>query len=396
MTKRILRSQLVSAGASRSPLRRARSVWRWGALAIVGIAAVAVGATFKPSELFKAGAPVLGRTLISGGARPAQAAAPIYHADCSASPAPLQRTLSGIARAFDGEVGIAVTKAGCEWVTGERTNEFFPQQSVSKLWVSLTVLDAVDRGKMRLDQTISIGPTDLTLFNQPLRAAVLERGRVDQPVLSLMSQALSHSDNTANDRLLWTAGGPEQVRAMLKAKGITGIRFGPGERLLQSHISGLTWRQDFSLGRNFEQARALLPAGLRQNLLDNYIANPMDGATPAGIARTLGRLATGQLLSPDQTAVMMDILSRTHSGPRRLKGGVTPGWTIYHKTGTGQELGRLATGYNDVGILQAPDGAIYGVAVMIRRTTVPIPVRMDMMQSVSRAISQFHEASSTR
>lgn len=390
MTKRILRSQLVSGRTLRSPSHRARSLWRWGALAIVGVAAVAVGASFKPLG----GGP--GRTVSFGGAHPIRVAAPVFHADCSASPEPLQHTLSGIARAFNGEVGIAVTKAGCNWVAGERLSEFFPQQSVSKLWVSLTVLDAVDRGRMRLDQTVSITPNDLTLFNQPLRAAVLEKGRVDQPVLSLMSQALSHSDNTANDRLLWTAGGPDQVRAMLNAKGITGIRFGPGERLLQSHISGLTWRQDFSLGRNFEQARAVLPAGLRQNLLENYIANPMDGAMPAGIAKALGRLATGQLLSPEGTAVMMDILSRTHSGPRRLKGGVSPGWTIYHKTGTGQELGRLATGYNDVGVFKAPDGAIYGVAVMIRRTTMPIPVRMDMMQSVSRAIAQFHDASSTR
>lgn len=390
MTKRILRSQLVSARTLRSSSRRARSVWRWGALAIVGVAAVAVGATLKPSG------EELGRAILSGGARPAQAAAPVFRADCSASPEPLQRTLSGIAQSFDGEVGIAVTKAGCEWIAGQRQDEFFPQQSVSKLWVSLAVLDEVDRGRMRLDQTISISPADLTLFNQPVRAEVLEFGRVDRPVLSLMSAALSRSDNTANDRLLWTAGGPYQVRAMLKDKGISGIRFGPGERLLQSHISGLTWRQDYSLGRNFEQARALLPAGLRQDLLENYVADPIDGATPAGIARTLGRLATGQLLSPDSTGVMMDILSRTHSGPRRLKGGVAQGWTIYHKTGTGQELGRVATGYNDVGILKAPDGAIYGVAVMIRRTTVPIPVRMDMMQSVSRAIGQFHEASSTK
>lgn len=390
MTKRILRSQLVSARTSRSPSRRARSVWRWGALAIVGVAAVAVGATYKPVGQ------ELGRTILSGGVRPAQAAAPVFRADCSASPESLQRTLSGIAQAFDGEVGIAVTKAGCEWAVGQRTDEFFPQQSVSKLWVSLAVLDAVDHGRMRLDQTISISPTDLTLFNQPVRAEVLEFGRVDRPVLSLMTAALSRSDNTANDRLLWTAGGPDQVRAMLKDKGVSGIRFGPGERLLQSHISGLTWRQEFSLGRNFEQARALLPAGLRQDLLEHYIADPIDGATPAGIARTLGRLATGQLLSPGSTDVMMDILSRTHSGPRRLKGGVAQGWTIYHKTGTGQELGRVATGYNDVGVLKAPDGAIYGVAVMIRRTTVPIPVRMEMMQSVSRAIGQFHEASSTK
>jgi beta-lactamase class A len=262
------------------------------------------------------------------------------------------------------------------------------------LWVSLTVLDAVDRGRMRLDQNVRIGPADLTLFNQPLRAAVLEQGAIERPVLSLMSEALSRSDNTANDRLLWTAGGPERVRAMLKDKGISGIRFGPGERLLQSHIAGVAWRQDLSLGRNFEQARAQLPAGLRQDLLEAYVADPMDGATPAGMVKALGQLAAGQLLSPAGTSVMMDILSRTHSGPRRLKGGVAPGWTIYHKTGTGQELGRVATGYNDVGILQAPDGSYYAVAALIRRTTVPIPVRMEMMQGVSRAVAQFHGAHS--
>ena len=384
MTKRLYRSQLVSSRSLQAPRRRARKAWRLSALAIVGVGAVAAAMTFKPAG------DELGRAILSGGARPAQAAAPAFHADCSASPAPLQRELTAIARGFDGEVGIAVTKAGCEWMAGERLGQYFPQQSVSKLWVSLTVLDAVDRGRMRLDQTVSIGPADLTLFNQPVRAEVLERGRVDRPVLALMSAALSHSDNTANDRLLWTVGGPDQVRSALKDKAISGIRFGPGERLLQSHIAGLTWRQDFSIGRNFEQARALLPAGLRQDLLENYIADPMDGATPDGIAKTLGRLAAGQLLSPQGTATMMDILSRTHSGPRRLKGGVAPGWTIYHKTGTGQELGRTATGYNDVGILQAPDGSYYGVAVMIRRTTQPIPVRMDMMQSVSRAIAQFH------
>lgn len=389
MTKRILRTELVSSRTSRSPYRRARAAWRWGVVGIVGVSAVAAAVTFKPVG------DEVGRTLLTG-ARPALAAPPPFHADCSASSAPLQDTLAGIAKGFDGEVGIAVTRAGCQWVAGEGLGQYFPQQSVSKLWVSLAVLDAVDQGRMRLDQTVSIGPLDLTLFNQPLRAEVLEKGRVDRPVLSLMSAALSHSDNTANDRLLWTAGGPDQVRAMLKAKRIAGIRFGPGERLLQSHIAGVTWRQDMSLGRNFEQARVLLPTGLRQNLLDNYIADPMDGATPEGIAKTLGRLAAGQLLSPEGTGVMMDILSRTRSGPRRLKGGVGPGWTIYHKTGTGQELGRVATGYNDVGILQAPDGSYYGVAVMIRRTTVPIPVRMDMMQGVSRAIIAFHEASSTK
>lgn len=386
MTRRIHRSTLTSRRSIEAPRRRARMVWRLSALAILGAGAAAAAVTFKPANIV--------RVVLSGAANPAQAA-PAFHADCSASPEALQRELAGIAERFDGEVGIAVTKAGCDWTVGARQSELFPQQSVSKLWVSLAVLDAVDRGRMKLDQTIAITPNDLTLFNQPLRAAVLEKGRVEQPALSLMTQALSYSDNTANDRLLWTVGGPDAVRTLFQAKGIEGIRFGPGERLLQSATAGLTWRQEYALGRNFEQARAALPMGLRKNLLDNYIRDPMDGAQPAGIARALAHLATGQVLSPASTTVMMDILSRTHSGPMRLKAGLPAGFKIFHKTGTGQELGPVATGYNDVGVIQAPDGAYYGLAVMIRRTVQPIPVRMQMMQSVSRAVAQFHEASST-
>lgn len=386
MTKRIYRSHLTSSRSLRQPSRRARSTWRWGALLIVGVAALAA-VSFKPAGQIV-------RIALSGGVRPAQAAAPAFHADCSASPAALQHQLTTLAQGFDGEVGIGVVKAGCGWEVGTRLGELFPQQSVSKLWVSLSVMDAVDRGRMTLDQAVTITPNDLTLFNQPIRGAVLERGQVQQPASSLMFQALSHSDNTANDRLLWTVGGPDAVRMMFKAKGIEGIRFGPGERLLQSATAGLTWQQDYSLGRNFEQARAALPMGLRQNLLENYLKDPMDGARPAGIAHALANIATGQVLSPQSTAVMMDVLSRTHSGPMRLKAGAPAGWKVFHKTGTGQELGRVSTGYNDVGVLQAPDGSYYGVAVMIRKTTRPIPERMALMQSVSRAIAQFHEASS--
>jgi len=318
--------------------------------------------------------------------------APPYHADCRAKPAALQQDLTRIARAFNGKVGIAVTKAGCDWVVGERLGEYFPQQSVSKLWVSLTVLDTVDAGRLKLDDPLTIRPADLTLFNQPLRWEVLETGAVTKPVEALMKNALSLSDNTANDRLLWTVGGPDRVRAMLKDKGIEGIRFGPGERLLQSGISGISWSQQLSLGRNFEEARARVPMAQRTALLERYVADPIDGAQPAGMAKALGRLATGQLLSPESTGVMMGILAKTHSGPLRLKAGAPRGWKVFHKTGTGQELQRVATGYNDVALMQAPDGTWYAVVVLIGRTTLPIPARMEMMHQVGAAVGRFHEA----
>lgn len=309
---------------------------------------------------------------------------------CAKRPEQLQKELSAIAAGFNGKVGIAVTQAGCDWVVGERTDQYFPQQSVSKLWVALSVLDAVDRGKASLDEQLTLRPEDLVVFNQPLRWKVLEEGSVTLPVRTMMQDALSLSDNLANDKLLWRIGGPDHVRAVLAERKIEGIRFGPGERLLQSHIAGLQWTPELAVGSNFAQARTKLPMARREALLASYIADPLDGATPAGVARTLGRLGLGELLSADSTALLLNIMAHSHSGPMRLKAGVSRGWEVFHKTGTGQELNGLASGYNDVALFRAPDGTLYGVAVMIGETRLPIRARMEMMQAVSRAVVASH------
>ena len=319
------------------------------------------------------------------------ARAPAPPVSCAPRPAQLQRDLTAIAQAFAGKAGIAVTQAGCDWVVGERADQYFPQQSVSKLWVAISVLDRVDRGQLRLDEPLTLRPEDQVVFNQPMRWTVLKQGSLTLPASTMMRAALSLSDNMANDKLLWRIGGPDHVRAVLAERGITGIRFGPGERLLQSRIAGLQWSPDLATGYNFEQARARLPMAQRQALLGAYIADPLDGATPAGIAHALGLLGQGQLLSADSTNVLLDIMQHSKSGPMRLKGAVPPGWTVYHKTGTGQELQGLATAYNDVAIFQAPDGTRYGVAVMIGETRLPIKARMAMMQAVSRAVVAAHE-----
>ncbi|WP_374588946.1 serine hydrolase [Novosphingobium sp.] len=324
--------------------------------------------------------------------KPAQARTPRKAANCAPRPEALQQEINRIAASFQGKVGIGVTQAGCDWVVGARQDEFFPQQSVSKLWVALSVMDAVDQGKVRLDQPLTLRPEDLVVFNQPMRWRLLEEGSLTLPVQTLLQNSLSLSDNLANDKLLWTVGGPDHVRGLLKERGLEGIRFGPGERLLQSAIAGLQWTPELAQARNFDDARERLPVEHRRELLARYVADPMDGATPAGISKALGQLAMGDLLSPSATQTMLDIMAHSRSGPRRLKGGVPAGWKVYHKTGTGQELHGLATGYNDVAVFVAPDGTSYGVAVMIGETRQPIPVRMEMMQAVSRAVAAAHES----
>ena len=73
----------------------------------------------------------------------------------------------------------------------------------------------------------------------------------------------------------------------------------------------------------------------------------------------------------------------------RLKGGVPPGWSIGHKTGTGQFFDGEQSGYNDIGILTSPDGHRYALAVLIGRTREPTLERMRMMQAVTVATARF-------
>ncbi|HEV2745919.1 MAG TPA: class A beta-lactamase [Allosphingosinicella sp.] len=300
----------------------------------------------------------------------------------------LDSRIASIGRGFNGDVGIAVKDVETGWVSHYDGARHYPQQSVSKFWVALTALDKADRGELDFYEPVTVRNHDLTVFHQPIRA-MIRGGGYNTTLNDLLHRALQQSDNTANDFLMRRAGGPDAVRDFLARSSIDGIRFGPGEKLLQAGIAGLSWRPEYSMGRAFYAARAGVPSSVRQAAFNRYAADPIDGATPLGIVDALARLKRGELLSPGSTQRLLGIMSNTKTGPQRLKGGLAPGYRLAHKTGTGQVLGATQSGYNDIGIITGPNGRSYAVAVMIRRTAAPIPQRMQMMQSVTRAVIDY-------
>lgn len=339
----------------------------------------------------------LAAALGAGASSPCVAAWPVHsqalqkkpHEPPSA-PAHLALRIKELGESFDGEVGIAVRSIDDGWATGWRASELYPQQSVSKLWVSITALDAVDKGRLTLDEPVTLTREDLTVFHQPI-AQQLQAGSYTTTLRDLLERAITTSDNTANDKLMRVAGGPRAVRAMIRNKHLGAIRFYNGERELQSRIAGLRWDPAYSIGNAFFDAREALPRSVRQKAFDRYVADPFDGAAPGAIAAALARLKHGELLSPASTRYLLDTMSHTHTGPNRLKGGLAPGWALNHKTGTGQVLGSAQAGYNDVGILTAPDGRSYAVAVMMRLTSAPLEARMTLMNEVVRAVIAEHD-----
>ena len=307
------------------------------------------------------------------------------------APAFIRDRIHALGQGFDGRVGIAVRSIDEGWSTGWKADELYPQQSVSKLWVAITALDAIDRGKVKLDDPVTLTRDDLTLFHQPIADEVLKTGSYTTTLGDLMLREITQSDNAANDKLMRVVGGPEAVRAMIARKHLGAIRFANGERAMQSRIAGVTWSQDYAVGGKFFEVRDALPMNVRQAAFDKYVANPYDGAAPSAIVSALARLKRCELLSTASTDHLLTIMSETHTGPNRLKGGLEAGWTLNHKTGTGQVLGSEQAGYNDIGILTAPDGKSYALAVMIKLTSSPLPVRMTLMNEVVRAVIAQHD-----
>ena len=307
------------------------------------------------------------------------------------APAALRDRVTGLGRAFDGKAGIAIVSLRDGWEIGWNGNSLFPQQSCSKLWVAITAMDAVDRGKISLDDRVTLGRSDLTLFHQPSRAKILDGGYTTT-LGSLMFDAITESDNTANDKLMRAVGGPAAVRAMIARKGLGSIRFYNGERALQSKIAGLTWSQSYSLGNAFFTARDALPMKVRKAAFLRYLSDPYDGASPHAVASALAALHKGELLSPTSTARLLSIMGQTRTGGMRVRAALAPGWDWNHKTGTGQELNGRIGGINDIGLLTAPDGAVYAMAIMTIPRNNSDGDAQRLMRDVAKAVITEHQA----
>lgn len=310
--------------------------------------------------------------------------APVEAAAAQA-PNPLQAKLNQAAAGADGEFGVAVKDLTAGWTASVRGGEPFPQQSVFKLWVAVAVLDAADRGALRLDQPLVLRRADLSLFHQPLSAKVDADG-YPTTLDELLTYMVVESDNAAADLLIRRLGGAGSIQAVLDRKGVRGVRVDRAERDLQTEISGLRWRPEFVDPAVFNAVRAALPDAVRTKARDAYLSDARDTATPVGTADALAALAAGRLLSPPSTRKLLGLMRATSTGPERLKAGLGPGWTLAHRTGTGSSWQGVTVATNNIGLLFAPDGRTYAVAVFLKRSRRSAQAREALIADVARAV----------
>ena len=311
----------------------------------------------------------------------------VRRVDMRPGPAALQADLERLVARYGEPVGIAVSDVTDGWTAQIAGDAPVPQQSVSKLWVALTVLKAVDEGSLSLDQWVVMRKEDRSVFYQPLASRIRGPDGLRVTLADLLRHALIESDNAANDKLIQEVGGAGVVTRAITEKGLQNVSVGGTERELQTRTAGLDWRADYGMTWIWKAARSRLPDSVRDEALARYLADPPDAATPNGIVRALAALKRGELLSRASTDFMLGLMGEARTGTQRLKGGVPRGWTLAHKTGTGPDWRGASVGINDVGLLTAPDGRTYAVAVMIRQTSRPPSATHALMQGVTRAVA---------
>jgi beta-lactamase class A/glyoxylase-like metal-dependent hydrolase (beta-lactamase superfamily II) len=281
----------------------------------------------------------------------ALAAAPAAAQDSTAA---LVRRVEAIAGRTGGTLGMHAlqVESGRE-VSLNGARPFF-MSSVTKLPLAVAVLRRVDRGALRLGDTVSISPAQMS----PGRSIVRERypRGVRMTVEQLLRLAVSESDNTSNDALQRLLGGAVHVTRELESAGIRGIR------------------ADRPYTRFAVEVSTPIDA-----------TDPRDTATPRAMTRMLAALQEGRLLSPRSTALLLGWMTRTGNPPDRIVAGVPAGTVVAHKTGTWGETKVGAV--NNVGVITLPGGRGHlAVALFLRNPRVDYKASARALAEVTREL----------
>lgn len=249
----------------------------------------------------------------------------------TARDAALQQEVMAIARQARGRVGVAAIDldgGGTVMINGDQP---FPMASTAKVAIAATFLSQVEQGRARLDQAFPL--------MVPVRQTIAQRGPVAKvqpgnllPAQALMELAITRSDNEAADALIAAVGGVGAVNQWLARNGIAGQHL--------DHTMATLVRDD---GR-------VDPV----TTMDERTAS-----TPRAMVSMLGAIDRGGALTPESRAVLLDTMTRTVTGSKRMRAGLPLGTVFAHKTGT------LRGVTDDVGIIRLPDGRHLAVAIFV-------------------------------
>jgi len=219
-------------------------------------------------------------------------------------------------------------------INGEKS---FPAASTIKLPILIALFQAVDAGKVRMNETLTVRRDLITGGSGELQ----NRPGAKLSVLQTATKMIAISDNTGTNMIIDRLGG----RAVLN--------------------------------RQFKNW------GLRKTVINRLLGDfkGTNTTSPADLVRLSALLAKHQLISEASRSKVLDILNQTQNR-KLLPAGLGKGAAIAHKTGT---LGRLI---GDAGIIEMPNGKLYLAGIFVKRSFNDLRARV-FVQAVSRLTYKY-------
>ena len=258
-----------------------------------------------------------------------------------------------IVKSSAGTVGAAISGLEDDFSLTVNDNKRFPMQSVYKFPLALAVLGQVDRGKLALDQKISVTKSDLRPDTwSPLREAYPNGGEI--ALSDLLRYTISQSDNNGCDILFRVAGGTKAVEKYIRKNlGVKGMSIVATEEEMSKdeRVQFTNWSK------------------------------------PSAMLRLLIEAFRGKYLSESSNDFLWKIMTETSTGANRIKGLLPAGTTVGHKTGTsGTNDHGVAAATNDVGIVTLPDGRHYGIVVFVANSTDDEKTRENVIARIAKVM----------
>ncbi|HKP85643.1 MAG TPA: class A beta-lactamase [Blastocatellia bacterium] len=267
----------------------------------------------------------------------------------------LRAVIGQISGAARGRVGARVTLLETGESVALRGGERFPMQSVYKLPIGMAVLHQTEQRVLNLDQKISVRKQDLVSegLGSPIRDRY-PRG-VELSLRELLRYMVSESDGTASDVLLRLVGGPQFVNSYLRGLGVNDI----------------------------------VVATTENEMAGNQLVQYRNWATPDAMVALLRAVQEGRGLSTSSRALLMQWMTESPTGPRRIKGLLPAGTVVAHKTGSSGTVRGLTRATNDVGIITLPDGRHLAVAVFVSDSRADAAAREGVIAKIAQAAWDF-------
>ncbi|MEO7108573.1 MAG: class A beta-lactamase [Rhodoferax sp.] len=247
------------------------------------------------------------------------ATAGVHAMRLSPSFASTTNALAELERKCGGRLGVALLDTASGQTTGHRMGERFAMCSTFKLPLAGVVLREIDQGRLKPDQWVAYGQSDM-VAHAPVTTQQLQLGGMT--VAALAEAAQTTSDNPAANLLLKLLGGPAGFTAILRATGDTTTR----------------------LDRYEPQMNRVIGQDLR------------DTTTPAAMARTTAFMLTSDWLTVASREMLIGWMVATTTGTERLRAGLPQDWRAGDKTGTGS-IAKVHDKYNDLAIVWPPGRA---------------------------------------